>query len=156
KFFMSQSNGSLSGAQSQLARSTEATVGFAWRPSFTDRVVLLGRYTYLDEGLPGAQAQNGQIDPATGRPLAFREHAHVMSLAADGRIFWRFSLGEKIAAKRREEVQPGGDTSAWLVLWINRLTLHVTRAWDALGEYRFLFGPGPVRTHGVAVEVNRI
>jgi hypothetical protein len=156
KFFMSQSNGSAASVQSQLATSTEATVGFAWRPSFTDRVVLLGRYTYLDEGLPGAQAQNGPIDPATGRPLGFRERAHVMSLAADGRILWRFSLGEKIAAKRREELLPDGNTSAWLILWINRVTMHVTRAWDALAEYRLLFGPGPSRSHGVAVEVNRI
>ena len=26
-----------------------------------------------------------------------------------------------------------------MVLWINRVTLHVTRTWDALAEYRLLF-----------------
>jgi hypothetical protein len=43
-----------------------------------------------------------------------------------------------------------------MLLWINRITMHVTRTWDALAEYRLLWGPGPALTHGVAVEVNRI
>src|SRR5262249_20524255 len=54
KLFFSRAKG----ASSTLARSSEATVGFAWRPSFTDRVALIGRYTYLDEGVPAPQAQN--------------------------------------------------------------------------------------------------
>ncbi len=139
-----------------IARSSEATAGFAWRPSWTDRFCVLGRYTYLDEGLPNAQAQNGPTDPLTGAPLGFRERAHVMSLAEDGRAFWRISIGEKVAAKLRQELTPDGNSSAWMVLWINRVTLHVTRAWDALVEYRLLYGPGPALSHGVAVEVNRI
>ena len=152
KLFLSQSTG----ASTMLARSSEATVGFAWRPSWTDRLALLGRYTWLDEGLPGAQAQSGPTDPLSGAALGFRERAHVMSLAGEGRAVWRISIGEKIAAKRREEVQPDGTSAAWMVLWINRVTLHVTRAWDALVEYRLLYGPGPALSHGVAVEVNRI
>ena len=139
-----------------VARSSEATAGFAWRPSWTDRFAILGRYTYLDEGLPNAQAQNGPTDPLTGAPLGFRERAHVMSLAGDGRVIWRFSLGEKIAAKRREELTPDGNSAAWMILWINRITFHVTRKWDALAEYRLLYGPGPAIDHGVAVEINRI
>ncbi len=153
KIFFSNSTGN---TNSSIARSSEATVGFAWRPSWTDRLALLGRYTYLDEGLPGAQAQNGPVDPVTGASLGFRERAHVMSLAGDGRVVWRLSFGQKIAAKRRDELLPDGNSSAWLVLWINRVTLHVTRTWDALVEYRLLYGPGPALTHGVAVEVNRI
>ncbi|HEX6839679.1 MAG TPA: hypothetical protein VF334_24040, partial [Polyangia bacterium] len=139
-----------------IARSSEATAGFAWRPSWTDRFAILGRYTYLDEGLPNAQAQNGPTDPLTGAPLGFREKAHVMSLAGDGRVIWRFSLGEKVAAKRREELTPDGNSAAWMILWINRITFHVTKKWDALAEYRLLYGPGPALTHGVAIEVNRI
>ena len=144
------------GIATSLARSSEATAGFAWRPSWTDRVAVLGRYTYLDEALPNAQAQNGPTDPLTGAPLGFRERAHVMSVAGDGRVLWRFSLGEKVAAKRREELTPDGNSSAWMILWINRVTFHVTRAWDALAEYRLLYGPGPALSHGAAVEVNRI
>ncbi len=79
-----------------------------------------------------------------------------MSLAGDGRVIWRFSLGEKVAAKLRQELTPDGDSQAWLILWINRITFHVTRKWDALAEYRLLYGPGPALTHGVAIEVNRI
>jgi uncharacterized repeat protein (TIGR01451 family) len=128
-----------------LARSSEATVGFAWRPSFTDRFNLLGRYTYLDEGVTAGQAPGG---------APFRERAHVMSLAAEGRVVWRFSLGEKIGAKRRDEPTEG--TASWFVLWVNRVSLHVTRAWDAVVEYRLLYGPGPTLTNGVSLEVNRI
>jgi hypothetical protein len=153
KIFFSNSTGA---GNASIARSSEATVGFAWRPSFTDRVAVLGRYTYLDEGLPGAQAATGPIDPLTGAALGFRERAHVMSLAGDGRVFWRISLGEKIAAKQRQELTPDGNSSAWMILWINRATLHVTRAWDVLAEYRLLYGPGPALSHGVALEVNRI
>ena len=110
KIFFSELDGA--GDNASIARSSEATVGFAWRPSFTDRFALLGRYTYLDEGLPNAQAANGPTDPLTGAPLGFRERAHVMSLAGDGRLFWRISLGEKVAAKRREELTPDGNSAA--------------------------------------------
>jgi hypothetical protein len=153
KIFFSNSTGQ---GDASIARSSEADAGFAWRPSWTDRLALLGKYTYLDEGLPNAQAQNGPTDPLTGAPLGFRERAHAMSLAGEGRVIWRFSLGEKVAAKYREELTPDGNSAAWMILWINRITFHVTRAWDALAEYRLLYGPGPALTHGVAVEVNRI
>jgi hypothetical protein len=149
------SNSTAMGSTS-IARSSEVTAGFAWRPSWTDRLAVLGRYTYLDEALPNAQATNGPTDPLTGAPLGFRERAHVMSVAGDGRVIWRFSLGEKVAAKRREELTPDGNSSAWMILWINRVTFHVTRAWDALAEYRLLYGPGPAISHGAAVEINRI
>jgi hypothetical protein len=59
-------------------------------------------------------------------------------------------------SEMRQEVLPDSTPSAWLILWINRITLHVTRKWDMLAEYRLLFGPGPARDHGVAVEINRI
>jgi hypothetical protein len=129
-------------------------VGFAWRPSFTDRLALIGRYTYLDEGLPAAQAQSGPVDPLSGQALTLRERAHVMSLAGEGRVIWRLSLGEKVAAKRRDE--PALGSASWMILWVNRISLHVTRAWDAVFEYRLLSGPGPTLSNGVSLEVNRI
>jgi uncharacterized repeat protein (TIGR01451 family)/fimbrial isopeptide formation D2 family protein len=130
---------------SLLARSQEASVGFAWRPSFTDRIALFGRYTWLDEAVPGPQ---GSTAPA------FRERSHVMSLAGEARLFWRISLAEKVAAKRRQEPDLG--TSDWMILWVNRASLHVTKTWDAVVEYRLMYGPGPALAHGVSVEVNRI
>lgn len=154
KLLLSQSLGT--SATLPLARSSEANVGFAWRPSWTDRIVLLGRYAWLDEGLPATQAANGPVDPLTGAALGFRERAHVVSLAGEGRVIWKFSFGQKVAAKLREESQGDGLQSGWMVLWINRLTMHVTRAWDALAEYRLLYGPGPALSHGVALEINRI
>ncbi len=136
------------------ARSAEATVGFAWRPSFTDRIALLGRYTFLDEFSPQPQALNAAVDPLSGQPLDLRERSHVMSLAADGRIVWRFSLGEKIAAKYMED--PTLNTAAWYILWVNRVSFHVTRRWDAVVEYRLLTVPGTSITHGVSLEANVI
>jgi uncharacterized repeat protein (TIGR01451 family) len=127
---------------SLLARSQEATLGFAWRPSFTDRIALFGRYTFLDEGVPQKDAP------------AIRERAHVMSLAGQARLFWRISLAEKVGAKRRDE--PGLGSSDWMILWVNRASLHVTKTWDAVVEYRLMYGPGPALAHGVSVEVNRI
>jgi hypothetical protein len=150
KIFFSRS----SDPTNTLARSDEVTAGFSYRPSFTDRIALFGRYTYLDEFAPLAQAQNSPVDPVTGQPLGFRERAHVMSLAADGRVFWRFSLAEKIAAKLRDE--PTEDTSSAFILWVNRISFHVTRRWDAVAEYRLLSVPGTSLTHGVSVEANVI
>jgi uncharacterized repeat protein (TIGR01451 family) len=140
-------------AKQDAALSSEATGGFAWRPSFTDRIVLLGRYTYLEEGTPSAQAQSGAHDPATGLPLLLRERSHVTSLAGEGRLIWRISLGEKVAAKYREEPEEG--TAAWIILWVNRVSLHVTRAWDAVVEYRLLSVPSTSIAHGVSLEINR-
>jgi uncharacterized repeat protein (TIGR01451 family) len=154
KLLLSQSTGT--STTLPLARSSEANVGFSWRPSWTDRLVLLGRYSWLDEGLPATQAANGPVDPLTGAALGFRERAHVISLAGEGRVIWKFSIGEKVAAKLREESQGDGLQSGWMVLWINRLTMHVTRTWDALAEYRLLYGPGPALSHGIALEINRI
>ncbi len=130
---------------STLAKSSEADVGFSWRPSFTDRLALFGRYAYLDEGIPPTQVANAP---------ALRERSHVLSLAGEGRLFWRISLSEKVGAKHMDE--PDLHTSDWLILWVNRVSLHVTRAWDAIVEYRLLYGPGPTLTNGVSLEVNRI
>lgn len=137
-----------------LARSSEASVGFAWRPSFTDRISLFGRYTFLDEFSPAQQARAGAIDPASGLPIVGREQSHVASLASDGRLFWRFSLGEKLALKYRTE--PTAGTSALLLLWVNRLAFHVTNRWDAVVEYRLLAVPGATITHGASLEANVI
>ncbi len=81
-----------------LGRSNEASIGLSWRPAWTDRISLLARYAYLDEGLPQAQAANGPKDPITGAALGFREQSHVIAVGGEGRLFWRISLSEKIAA----------------------------------------------------------
>ena len=52
--------------------------------------------------------------------------------------------------------EPDLHTADWMILWVNRVSLHVTRAWDAVVEYRLLYGPGPSLSHGVSLEANRI
>jgi hypothetical protein len=153
-FFARAADASTPAPDRTLARSSEASLGFAWRPSFTDRISLFGRYTFLDEFSPLQQARAGQVDPASGLPIVGREQSHVASIASDGRLFWRFSLGEKVALKYRTE--PTSGTSALLVLWVNRLALHITNRWDAVVEYRLLSVPGSTITHGAALEANVI
>ena len=141
------STGTLAGVE--LATATEINVGFAWRPSWVDGAALFGRYAFLDDHAPPAQA--------IGAAARFPERAHVISLGGEARLVWRLSLSEKVAAKRREEDVEGA-SPGWLLLWVNRLSLHVTREWDAVVEYRLSssFGPGQQTQHGVALEVNRL
>jgi uncharacterized repeat protein (TIGR01451 family)/fimbrial isopeptide formation D2 family protein len=150
KVFVSRS--STVGDDSTLARSTEITGGLAWRPSFTDRFSLLLRYTWLDEFSPVAQAQNGPVDPVTGVPLGLREQAHVMSLAAEGRVFWRISIGGKIAAKWR--LEPTLGAQAWYILWISRISLQLHERLAAVVEYRVMPVVGVSIQHGAAIEAN--
>src|SRR5262249_7927250 len=61
---------------------------------------------------------------------------------------------EKIAAKFRNEPTEG--TSQWFILWANRLSLHITKRWDAVVEYRLLTVPSVSIQHGVSLEANII
>ncbi len=45
-------------------------------------------------------------------------------------------------------------------MWVNRASLHVTKTWDAVVEYRLLYTTSPqtasTLANGVSLEVNRI
>ena len=73
-----------------------------------------------------------------------------MSLAGEGRVFWKFSLGEKVAAKLRQESRPTPAMTAWMILWINRVTVPRHPRLGRARRYRLLYGPGPACHHGVA------
>jgi uncharacterized repeat protein (TIGR01451 family) len=122
--------------------SLELSGGFSYRPSWIDGAALLGRYAYIDDQAPAVQT------PGAG--AVFSERAHAFSLGGEARLFWRFSLGEKIAAKLRED--PAGNQ--WMLLNVTRLMVHVTKRIDAVGEYRLLMQPGLGTQQGVAVEAN--
>ena len=108
------------------------------------------------KALPNAQAHDGpdrsahrraaRLPRARARDLARRRRPRILEVLARRK-------GRGQAARRAHARRA---LSAWMILWINRVTLHVTRAWDGLVEYRLLYGPGPALSHGVAIEVNRI
>jgi hypothetical protein len=133
----------------------EATAGFAWRPSRTDRLAVLGRYTYLIDSPQSAD------DPLT--PV-YRQRSHIASLAGEVKLCRWLSLGEKVAYKSLRELDlatpvPSPASEQGYLLWINRLSLHVTKAWDAAAEYRFLFTTPALAGEddaGALVEVNRL
>jgi hypothetical protein len=130
------------GSPVPCTQTVEASAGFSWRPSWIDGAALLGRYSYVDDVAPTVQ------QPGAGAPFA--ELSHSASLGGEARLFWRISLGEKVAFKLRRD--PAGDQ--WMYLWVNRLSLHVTQRIDAVVEYRWLAQPGLASRQGIAVEAN--
>ncbi|HEY3356951.1 MAG TPA: SdrD B-like domain-containing protein [Polyangia bacterium] len=133
----------------------EGTVGFAWRPAFVGGLAVLGRYTYLIDAPQSAD------DPLIA---VYRQRSHIASLAGEVKLVRWLSLGEKVAYKSVREMDaatpvPAGANEQGYILWINRLSLHVTRTWDAAAEYRFLFTapalPGEDDA-GALLEINRI
>ena len=87
---------------------------------------------------PARRRPTARPTRSPARPLGFRERSHVMSLAGDGRLFWRISLGEKVAAKRREELSPDGIRRVDDPVDQPRHRSTSRARWDALVEYRLL------------------
>jgi hypothetical protein len=118
--------------QAQLANAqfVESGIGLAYRPVQTNRMNLLGRYTFLYD-LP-ASAASGRTD----------ERSHVLSLEAGYDVTRRWELGGRYALKR-QEVRTGRDAGTWLLsrpnLGIVRARYHLGGAVDAVGEYRWLW-----------------
>jgi hypothetical protein len=133
----------------------EGTLGLAWRPAF-HQTALLVRYTYLVDD------PQSTIDPTV--PV-YRQRSHIASVAGEVTVWRHFAFGEKVAYKslREMDLASTGATrdpseQAYL-LWINRLSVHVTRAWDAALEYRYLFTQPTLageNDHGALVELNRL
>ena len=108
----------------------EGNAGIAYRPIHDDRLNLLGKYTFLYDR------------PSIGQDTsALDEISHIASLEGIYAIDQHWELGAKIARKGSENrLSSGGgnwfETST--LLGIGRLGYHVTRTWEAYGEYRWL------------------
>ena len=117
-------------ADRTAARFVEGSAGFAWRPAFSDRLDVLGKYSYLDD-----LASAGQ---ATTRP---DERAHVLSLETLYDLTRHWELGGKLAW-RRGELRQRRDGGPWFDsgarLAVLRTRYRVDGYWDALAEYRWL------------------
>jgi len=114
------------------ARFIEGKLGIAYRPIYTDRLNLLGKYTFIDDLSPLGQPRGTSPD----------ERAHIFSVEGMYDVTKKWQVGEKFAYKRAE-IRIDRDRGNWLssdtYLWVNRVNYHFIRKWDALAEYRMLW-----------------
>lgn len=115
---------------------TEGVVGFAYRPTYNDRLNALFKYTYFRD-----VASPGQLTVTSVTP-DYRQRSHVLSADATYELIAPLSIGAKYAT-RLSKVQVGrAGGSPWLSsnahLGILRLDWHVVRHWDLAAEGRQL------------------
>ncbi len=147
----------------------EATGGLVWRPQEARWLTLLLRYTRRVErrttaavvagslgAAPGLGALGGLDAASTGERS--RSVIHLGSVAGIFEFPWRLQLSEKLAYKHattRVDGLTAGDSD--LLLWVNRLGLHLVEGFDVAVEYRLLWSlvPGGYAQleHGALAEV---
>ena len=115
----------------------EADLGIAYRPAFSDRLNLLGKYSYLYD-LPAQLSTGslvGQNDSSTD------ERAHILSIEALYDISRKWELGAKLAA-RSGQTRAARDTGVWYDsgarLAAIRARYHFINQWDGLIQYQVL------------------
>ena len=131
----------------QNSEFVEAGLGFSWRPSVSDKLNILGRYTYLYDLRSPAQ-RTPDID----------QLSHVLSIEGIYRINRRWETAIKLAhrlSELRVDQQQGAwfDSSASLVAVQGRY--HLVNEWDALAEYRWLSVQDESARHGLLLGVSR-
>lgn len=113
----------------------EASLGYAYRPVFNDRLNLLAKYTYLAD-LPPPD----QVSTATGSTVDYAQRSHVFAIDGIYDLSERWSVGGKYAY-RLSELRMSRDTSAdWFdsrgQLIAARVDWHVVKKWDLMTEIR--------------------
>ncbi len=113
----------------------EASLGYAYRPVFNDRLNLLAKYTYLAD-LPPPD----QVSTATGQNVDYAQRSHVFAVDGIYDLNERWSVGGKYAY-RLSELRMSRDTSAdWFdsrgQLMAARVDWHVVKKWDLMAEVR--------------------
>ncbi|MGI9303122.1 MAG: OmpA family protein, partial [Gammaproteobacteria bacterium] len=112
------------------AKFAEVDLGAAYRPVFSSRLNLLGKYTYLYDLPSLAQVPN--------RP---DERAHIFAVEALYDLTQRWELGAKLAYKNNE-LRLNRNEGEWFDssarLAVVRGRYHLIKRWDALAEYRWL------------------
>lgn len=112
------------------ARFVELDLGYAYRPSWSNRLNLLARYSYLFD-LPSEGQVTGRVD----------QQSHIGAVEALYDLNQKWELGVKLAIKEGEQRVQRND-SPWfdfgLRLAVVRARYHLTRRWDGVAEYRWL------------------
>lgn len=132
----------------KTARFVEFDIGHAYRPVANDRWNLLTKYGYFYDLVSAGQSAS--------RP---DQRVHILSAEALYELSTRWELGGKLALKEGQ-VRLFRDSGSWedygLGLAVVRARYHVTKAWDALGEYRYLRDRhGDNARHGALLGVYR-
>ncbi|UUP18962.1 hypothetical protein NTH_03448 [Nitratireductor thuwali] len=122
----------------------EASMGYAYRPAYHDRLNALLRYTFLYD-LPG----NDQISSMTGSSGGPLQRSHIVSADLTYDLLPWLSVGGKYGARfgevRYRMSGSGGGFGEWedsaAHLGIVRADLHIVKNWDALVEGRAFYTP---------------
>jgi hypothetical protein len=114
---------------------TEASVGFAYRPTMNDKFNSLFKYTYLRD-LPG----HDQLT-ATGLTPDYKQRSHILSADFIYDLFKKLSIGAKYGYKKSEITTSRisdefFQSNAHLV--VLRADVHIVKRWDVLIEARYL------------------
>jgi tetratricopeptide (TPR) repeat protein len=125
----------LSQTKNTTTKSTEAqykelSTGLAYRPINSDRLNLLGRYTYLEDNSPSGQTDFKDTE---------KEKSHTLAGEAVYDLTDKWQLVEKLALKLGEEKVSGFEftkTQTWLA--IQRVNYNFARDWQVGAEYRRL------------------
>ncbi len=112
------------------ARFVEGGLGIAYRPAHSDRLNLLGRYTYLYD-LPSIAQLNAAND----------QRSHVLSVEGIYRLNPKWELGAKLS-QRHGQLRLDRNGGQWFDSTANfaaiRSRYHLIRRWDGVLEYRWL------------------
>jgi len=129
------------------ARFVEFDLGYAFRPVLSNRLNLLGRYSYLYDLPSIGQSLDTPSLAAVGSPFGALEsnrtdqRSHIFSLEGLFAANPRWEFGAKLALKRGEQRldRDAGDWETFgLRLVAARTRYHLTKQWDGLLEYRWL------------------
>ena len=108
----------------------EYVAGCAFRPVKFDKLNLLAKYAYLEDGSPSSQTDINNIE---------KEKAHIISTEGVYDLTDKWQLSQKLAFKIAEERVAGfGFTRTTTWLNVNRLNYNLNEDWQIAGEYRFL------------------
>lgn len=114
----------------------EGSVGFAYRPVWSDRFNALGRYTYVEDR-PGSSQSN-----ASGSIPRFDRSAHVLSLDAAYKLYPWWTLGGKYGLRyeklKQVNVLAPVQTDNLTQLFAIRNDINFLHRWDFMAEGRLL------------------
>jgi len=112
------------------ARFIEADLGYAYRPTWSNRLNVLARYSFLFD-LPSEGQATGRVD----------QQSHIGAIEALYDLNNKWELGVKLAIKEGEQ-RLTRNGAPWfdfgLRLAVVRARYHLTNKWDGVAEYRWL------------------
>lgn len=111
---------------------TDISLGYAYRPIHDERLNVLLRYRFLDDGF--GQQVDGSDEPG---PV---QRSHVFSLDAEYDLSKTWSIGGKLGARFSESAATVDDVFASndALLGVVNARWHIVNKWDALFELRAL------------------